>query len=296
MNAEEIAHMLGKAKRAGRGWSCLCPAHDDRSPSLSLMDGDNGRLVWYCHSGCTQDEVRRALAAMGALDASSDWKPDTPEVGRVRRERREREERERLDRISKARSLWGQAEPIAGTVAETYVQSRGLEGPFPDTLRFLPDAVYQPGLYLPALVAAVARWPGRDVIAVHRTFLTLNGSGKAGVASPKKMFGDVQGGAVRLAAVGNTLAVAEGIETALSVQQATGLPTWAALTAGGIERLILPDPPLAEYVTIAADNDPTGLAAADRAASIWTSDGRTVRIAAPEEEGADFNDFLQRSA
>ena len=42
----------------------------------------------------------------------------------------------------------------------------------------------------------------------------------------------------------------EGVETALSVMEATGLPAWAALSAGGIEGLVLPDLPIAAEVVI----------------------------------------------
>lgn len=38
-----------------------CPCHHDRIPSLSLSEGDNGKLLWFCHAGCGQQEVRGAL-------------------------------------------------------------------------------------------------------------------------------------------------------------------------------------------------------------------------------------------
>jgi len=61
----------------------------------------------------------------------------------------------------------------------------------------------------------------------------------------------VAGLSCHLAAPSNEIAVAEGIETALSVQLATGIPTWAALSAGGLRRLILLPAPNAGLVTIA---------------------------------------------
>ncbi len=47
-------------RRAGKGWQCRCPAHDDRSPSLSACVS-GGRLLLYCHAGCTFEQVRSAL-------------------------------------------------------------------------------------------------------------------------------------------------------------------------------------------------------------------------------------------
>ena len=145
------------------------------------------------------------------------------------------------------------------------------------------------------MIAGVTRWPDRAVIAVHRTYLRPDGSEKAEVEPDKMALGPVRGGAVRLSAAGSTLAVGEGIETALSVKQATALPTWAALSAGGIEALILPPPPLATEVIIFADHDRhrRGIEAAYKAANRWYAQGRLVWIALPPEPGSDFNDLLR---
>ena len=108
------------------------------------------------------------------------------------------------------------------------------------------------------------------------------------------MLGDCLGGAVRLAPVNTTLAIGEGIETCLSVLQATGIPTWAALSAGGIAKLILPELPLACELILLADHDRAGIEAVERAAQRWSAEGRLVRIALPEWPGEDFNDTLRR--
>jgi phage/plasmid primase-like uncharacterized protein len=146
------------------------------------------------------------------------------------------------------------------------------------------------------MVAAVTTWPSRDVVAVHRTFLVADGRKKAPVSQNKMMLGPCTGGAVRLAAAGKVLILAEGIETALSVQAATGLPAWAALSAGGIEGVLLPDIPLASEIILAADHDDAGLRATNTAAEKWTRQGRAVRIAVPPEPGTDFNDMATEEA
>ena len=83
---------------------------------------------------------------------------------------------------------------------------------------------------------------------------------------------------------------------AMEIGQITGKPVWAAISAGGIVGLELPDLPLAEHITIAADNDIAGLQAAERAAAKWIQEGRTVEIATPPQPGADWNDALQKDA
>jgi putative DNA primase/helicase len=62
--AEEIAAGLG-GKRSGRGWTCRCPAHDDRTPSLSVTEADDGKVLVRCHAGCSQDAVIDALRVSG---------------------------------------------------------------------------------------------------------------------------------------------------------------------------------------------------------------------------------------
>ena len=88
------------------------------------------------------------------------------------------------------------------------------------------------------------------------------------------------------------LAIAEGIETALSIYQSTGITTWAALSASGFKNLILPPPFMTKNIIIAADHDAAGKKAAYEAADRWTQEGRIVKIALPPK-GLDFNDVLR---
>jgi putative DNA primase/helicase len=40
-----------------RGFMARCPAHPDRTPSLSIREGDDGRILVYCHAGCSTKSV-----------------------------------------------------------------------------------------------------------------------------------------------------------------------------------------------------------------------------------------------
>ena len=64
-----IAAKLGKARRDGQEWRCLCPAHDDHEPSLSIVEKD-GKLLFYCRAGCTQDAVIEHVRQRGAWPES----------------------------------------------------------------------------------------------------------------------------------------------------------------------------------------------------------------------------------
>ena len=265
-----------------------CPAHDDRSPSLSMRDGEAGSVLVKCHAGCDSRDVIAALRTRGlwpdGRDSERSFAPPRPAASN-----------DAAKSVEWARALWRRSLPAPGTPVAAYLRFRGIAAPVPPTLRFLADAEHKPtGSRWPCMVAAVTCWPSREILAVHRTYLRPDGGGKAPVEPARMMLGAVAGGAVRLAPVETVLAVAEGIETALSFQLATGTPTWAALSAGGIESLVLPPLPFASEIIVAADNDGSGRgqAAAEIVAERWAADGRRVRIAMPPETGTDFNDML----
>jgi hypothetical protein len=60
MNAEEIACRL-HARPSRAGFIARCPAHEDRSPSLSVRDGQDGRTLIHCFAGCSVESVCDAL-------------------------------------------------------------------------------------------------------------------------------------------------------------------------------------------------------------------------------------------
>ncbi len=289
MNAAEIARALG-GRKAGAWWSCRCPAHDDHNPSLGVRDGDRSVIV-RCFAGCDSRDVIGALQARGLWDGRDDY--------RSRAEPRPRREPDRAGTTAAAREIWRKARPAAGTIVARYLAARGIEAPIPPTLRFLAECWHrETRTAWPVMLAAVTRWPDREPCAVHRTFLERDGTDKAPIEPAKKTLGAGAGGAVRLAPAGETLALAEGIETALAVMVASGLPTWAALSAGNLAAVRLPDLPLAAEVVIAADHDASGSGQrfAGRAAERLIREGRRVRIAFPPTIGTDFNDMLAEPA
>ena len=48
-------------RRSGSGWQAQCPAHEDRTPSLSVREGSDGRALVHCFAGCETQEILRAL-------------------------------------------------------------------------------------------------------------------------------------------------------------------------------------------------------------------------------------------
>jgi hypothetical protein len=193
--------------------------------------------------------------------------------------------------------LWGEARPITGTVAERYLAARGLAGFTSPALRFLPDHHHAPsGTTWPVLLAACTCPMTGALRAVHRTFLARDGRGKAPVEPAKMTLGPTAGAIIRLAEPerGKALVIGEGIESSASAGLILGAPAWAAIAAGNLPRLRLPEP--IKAVVLAADADPVGQREAEAAARRWQAEGRAARIATPDTPGSDFNDLLRERA
>jgi len=285
MNAETLARALGGC-RTGSHWMAPCPTHEDRDPSLSIRDADDGKVLVHCHAGCDQSVVIGELRSRGLWDSASDHcqRPATRQSSTA-----SKAPSDDGDRTAAALRLWHTTLPAAGTPVETYLHSRGINLVAPDAVRFHSRLKHPSGGTWPGMVALVARGQDGEPLAIHRTFLARDGVGKAPVAPQKMMLGPWRGGAVRLALPAGKLMVGEGIETCLAAMQATGLPAWAALSTSGLRALQLPAE--IDEVIVLADGDDPGEAAALEATRRWKREGRTVRIARPPT-GMDFNDVL----
>jgi putative DNA primase/helicase len=60
MSARDVLHRFKAVRRSGDAWAALCPAHEDSRHSLSVGDGEGGRLLLHCHAGCTYEAIRDA--------------------------------------------------------------------------------------------------------------------------------------------------------------------------------------------------------------------------------------------
>ncbi|WP_051961791.1 toprim domain-containing protein [Methylobacter sp. BBA5.1] len=211
------------------------------------------------------------------------------------------------------RTVWQESKSIHHPDAEPvrlYLQSRGLDGWLPNwpSLRFHPKMQYrnednQVISYFPAMLALVEK--DNRAITIHRSFLTGDGR-KAPVESPKKLMpvpADhlIVGSGIRLGNPGRVLSVTEGIETALSVIEATGMVTWPLISSTLMSHFIIPQG--VEKLIIWSDLDRThaGTFAAQKLAERAKTQGIQVEIREPsgplpiDAKSIDWLDVLNQS-
>jgi len=136
---------------------CVCPAHADRTPSLSVRQGERGILV-HCFAGCRSEDVLRAIGRTKPIlnSPSPSYRPEgtAPNVRRI----------------------WDQATEIRGTLGEVYLRSRRLPIDLPD-LRFHPRCPFgrkPKTTFRPAILVGVRT--GHRMTAIQRIRLTNDGT------------------------------------------------------------------------------------------------------------------------
>ncbi len=271
-------------ERLGGRWTangglCRCPAHDDRSPSLSVRPGRT-RLLLHCFAGCDAASILRALTRTRLLEPGAPVAAAGPDRG----------SRDAFLQASAIR-LWGAARPAAGTPAQAYLEARGLGADSPE-LRFhprTPEGAKPLTRYRPALVAAVRDESG--IVAVHRTFLAPRAGAMR--ARAKCGLGPFGRGAVRLGGAGTRLGLAEGIETALSASALFEVPCWATL---GTERFgLVAVPACVDELHLFLDNDAGGCRAETLARAAYPAIA-AIEAHYPPRAGDDWNDVLMAAA
>jgi putative DNA primase/helicase len=293
-DAYTIARALRGVPVSG-GWKCHCPVaghgkgEGDRDRSLFVRDGDTpGRVLVTCYASCSREDIIEELRRQGL------WPDAERRISRgAHRKRIERPPHVIVNNSANtafALKIWDNSNSAEDSFVAKYLKSRAITlRPLPLTLRYRRRLKHNPSnSFWPAMVALVMN-RDREMVAIHRTYLARDGSCKAPIDPAKMTLGPVHGGAVRLGPQSESLLVTEGIETALSVMQATGQVAWAALSATGIALLELPD--YVRDVTICVDGDQTSEDAAAKATRRWLLQGRQVRVARPPPN-QDFNDML----
>ena len=285
--ATQAAARLNLTRGRDAIWRGRCPACGYAKPSLEVAVQCDRIEV-----RCTTCGADASIARMMGLPSELVVAP-TP----------------RPSKVARALGAWRRAVSATGTLVQGYLQGRGIISPPPASIRFLSrQRNWSDGKTYPAMISLVQRVPNDDerglqsgalLIDAGAHFTFLQGGGfdgpvrKATTDACKLTLGQLRHGGVWLTPVNEIneqLAVAEGIETALSVQQITNLPTVAALSAAGMRSLRWL--PQIRHLWIAADNDEAGRGAAEALLARALRAGLQAHIKLPARGKNDFNDLL----
>jgi len=248
--------------------SCPGPGHSHRDRSLRVWLTDGEISI---HSFAGDDPIRcrdyvRDVLGLPSWDPRQTYKPLTKPFAPARSDVADQDTQRRRE---VAQALWARAVPCGGSLAETYLRSRGIAlDRWPTTLRLLPAR--PPDHLWPAMVAAYGLpsepEPGTlmlgsaDVVGVQLTYLRRDGFDKAPIAPAKRSIGRGHTMPMVLAPITDSLGlvIAEGIEDALSLHIETGLGAWAAGGASRLPGLAAVVLPCVEVVTVVVDDDEAG--------------------------------------
>jgi hypothetical protein len=324
--------LLPAGFRNGHHWRCGSLA-GEAGQSLAINISGTKAGIWHDFATGEAGDALDLVAAVlfgGNLRAAMDWAASwlgvqdhsarNPATLIVRREAPPRQPDEtETKRRRFAMALFIEAQRwLEETPVAAYLAARGIELDAlrrkPSALRFHPAcACTEAARPLPAMVAAIVSAEG-VFLGCHRTWLEPDPDApgawrKATLRDPKRTLGRYVGGFIPLsrgasgqpfkrARKGETVAIAEGIETALSV--AIARPDLRVIAAVALPNMLRLDLPRAfARVILCADNDSGNPRAADllnNAAARFAADGREVLIARPPEDVKDFNDLLKPPA
>lgn len=197
LTIDAVLARLEGVRKSGAGWIAKCPAHDDRHASLSIREGERGRVLLHCFADCT---FRDIVCTLGLYSPS--WSPPSP----LPRRGVVPEQRASAFSATDAQLTWQLAltrarsdEPTiidADRDAYAYLRSRGLLDAWDDrafgllaagmqfhpTVRWWPDAGYRILAPLFDLTGRVVNVQARRIVPGEPKTLFPKGTTSRGVA------------------------------------------------------------------------------------------------------------------
>lgn len=299
-------HYLPNGRRCGRYWLVGDVRNTKgRSMFVRLVGPESGRGACGRWTDAATGEHGDLLDVIRETLGLVDFKDVAEEARSFLRLPRQEPENARRSPASPgspeaARRLLAISQSIHGTLAATYLRSRGLTDlSGTASLRFHPRCYHRPHEHSPieiwpAMIAAVTDLDGH-VTGAHRTWLDPDGYsearlGKAPIETPRRAMGDLLGHGIRFGAASDVLAAGEGIETVLSARSVLAdMPMLAATSAAHLTAILFPLSLRRLYVL--RDRDPAGNAARDRLVERAAGAGIEAIVLSPRLE--DFNEDLR---
>jgi hypothetical protein len=275
---ESVIAKLPGAKKTRKGWMARCPAHEDRKPSLSVSEGDDGRVLVKCHVGCPAVNIVSAmnLTLRDLMPAPSNVRPNKPI----------------LCTQAKLATDWTQeAKRFAQNLTEERREALARQ-------LLLPVAALD---VLPLVGLSGSVW----------TFPECDGSGQVVGLSTRDSAGEKK--MIRGSHRGLTIPTGwsdrcgpvflpEGASDVLALTQATLAAVGRPSNTGGVNHLVklLSDLPAEREVTVLGEHDGKGegswpgkVGAEKSAAELSAKLARPVRVAFPPGEYKDVREWVQ---
>lgn len=239
MTTTAILSRLEKVKPNGQSrWMACCPAHKDRTPSLSVRESEDGKTLLRCMAGCTFESIVSALS-LSPKELFPD-KPTDPQTAREQKDQYEKEKREHQARVRAAISEWMKQWPLA--TGHKYLEGKKLKPR--GNVRICTAESRKGWLVIPLY----------DDKGVMQTLQYISEDGQKTFQS-----GGKQEGCMFLVHESDTgpILITEGYATGVSVADATGWTTVCAFSCGqltAVARIIKKEFP-DRLIIIAGDND-----------------------------------------
>lgn len=283
--------LIGLQLRNGKA---LCPFHKERTPSFHVFaDG------YHCFGcGASGDHItwlqeRENLTFPQAVERLREF-AGRPNI------RQNKQQRDPEDTRKFALSIWQDARPIKGTLAEAYLNTRHIDitGVPTEALRFHPRCIFGPGNYQPCLIALFRDPVTNKPTGIHRIKLALNDEKVERMA-----LGPVGGSVIKIwpdEDVIYGLVIGEGIETTLAAatrceHRGTLLqPAWAAGSKINLASFPVLDD--IDHLTVLVDHDANneGQNAAAQCIRRWRKSEREANGIIPTAVDTDFNDLVRQ--
>lgn len=280
LTAADVADKLG-GKPSGPGkWKALCPAHDDRDPSLSISEGPDGKVLLKCFSGCPFESITQAAG----LDSRALMGPSGRNGSRPIRTADPLSRPEPDRRPDELKAAVASVGPLADTPGTEYVRSRGFDADACRPTRFTPDLYGRPAVCWP-----VEDLPGRRV--------ALHGRHTDGREPKCHTVGALKDGVVWIPSAipcrdAPELVLLEAPLDALALHSATGKP--CAALCGTSLRPWLVEHLRGNRALLAFDGDEAGEKAAAEWAQALRQAGAEPRRLRPPEPFKDWAEAFQK--
>jgi putative DNA primase/helicase len=270
--AAAVGRKVHRSHKIGPHLRLAGPGHSTHDDSLIVIFDPSSRdgFRTHSHAGDPWQECRRHVLELAGL-------PMAPITSTPR------------GNDERALAIWDAAQPIAGTLAERYLNERAITDMIDSNVaRFHPKCPFGKGRRLPALVVPFRRISDGAFAAIQRTALNPDGT-----KIDRWALGPTKGAAMMIAPIaGGVLTVGEGFETTVSARDPRISTAAGGLWALGGKDAIGELPVLAGVRKLLVLIDAEAWDAAGRAEARWRAAGREVALLDPP--GGDYNDWLRQ--